>query len=126
MKNKYNREIFLKSKVEINKFNISISTDQIKKKLGKKVSTITNISLGCFLTLTNSLILCRYQLTVQNFNSDTDYAKLVSDPTGLRAQSQKTALNSDDSCKYQITHTSDWPVINLGISTTLSSVLIIC
>lgn len=31
MKNKYNREIFLKSKVEINKFNISISTDQIKK-----------------------------------------------------------------------------------------------
>lgn len=36
MKNKYNREIFLKSKVEINKFNISISTDQIKKKTTKK------------------------------------------------------------------------------------------
>lgn len=80
MKNKYNRENFLKSEVEINKFNILISTDQIKKKLGKKLSTITNISLGCFLTLTNSLILCGYQLNIQKFNPDTDYAKLVSDP----------------------------------------------
>ena len=46
------------------------------------------------------------------FNSDNNYTDLASNNTGLRAQSHKTTLTSDASCKYQATHPSDWPVIN--------------
>ena len=77
---------------------------------------------------TNSLIL-QYQLSVLQFNSDTNYLELASDSTGFKAPSHKTALTSDARHKYRVSRLPtrlSHLATKLGIPTISSLGLKIC
>lgn len=74
------------------------------------------------------LQVCENQPCVLQPNSYTNDPELMSDSTGLRAQSHKIVLTSEASCKSQVANcTFDQQAIyKLGVPMTLLSGVIIC